>query len=66
MTFHHFDTLRDEGEAYVRRLAAVGKLHDAREFWHPHGTPRMRNIVEYTAQQIELRLEATGQPALVM
>ena len=58
VTYHQFDTLRDEGEAYVRRLEGVGKLHGAREMPYPHGSGvGMYAILDTVAQMIETRLE---------
>ena len=58
VTYHQFDTLRDEGAAYVQRLKAVGRLHDAKELPYPHGSGvGMGEIMECVAVMVERRIE---------
>lgn len=58
VTYHQFDTLRDEGAAYVQRLKAVGRLQDAKELPYPHGSGvGMGEIMECVAVMVERRIE---------
>jgi len=57
VAYHTFDTLRDEGAAYAERLAAVGRLHAARELPYPHGSGiAMGRVLEAMAEMLESRL----------
>lgn len=59
VTFHHYDTLCDEGRLYAERLQAVGRLHAAARMPYPHGSGiGMGHVLGWAASEMQALLDA--------